>query len=214
MQLRHTQVCSLDAIAIEARKIIEDLQSILRSVDAHSAVEKINKWMGELTHTYLLMQASDPARVPRINRLVNISEDTVELFKDTFDKAHKPYAHMKNIFARSHQCSARIYRLLWEQSMSEADVEMLNTCFNDLNVSLNMWLDTPSDTNVLAQETHGFDGRVLFTHCYGYTFIDYERSSAVRGWSVLIEPAVEAFQNAKRLKIKPVKDKNIFRIAV
>jgi hypothetical protein len=119
------------------------------------------------------------------------------LFRTISNKDMDVTSSYNNIRQDVYNISARMYRNLWCMSLSPEEC----CCFSKLCRSLSeliVWEDKPAKNYSRVLSTT-FSGVIAFMHCYGVSFIEYNKGVASnKGWTVL----QETVEQAVKLSIK------------
>ena len=99
--------------------------------------------------------------------------------------------------------SSRMYRNLWYMSLSSKDCYNFRKLLNSLS-KISVWEDEPAKSYTYVKNSM-FSGVIAFMHCYGVSFIEYNKGVTTNNaWTVLqdtVERAVriseDSFKTAK-----------------
>lgn len=94
--------------------------------------------------------------------------------------------------AKAAELGTRLYRNLWELSLSEEDKKNLRKLIRRFAV-LSVWEDLPATMAGKSYQkvTNSMDGVIAYQHAYGVTFMEYKEGKATSGWTLLREALEE-----------------------
>lgn len=117
-------------------------------------------------------------------------EQASDLLFSVVDKRNIEYTKTyKNIELFVRRSSARMYRNLWYMSLSPS------CCLNLIKMigrvaNLTVWEDYPSN-DYSKVKSDDFSGVIAFMHCYGISFVEYERGIATYNARTLLLSSLE-----------------------
>jgi hypothetical protein len=190
LKLHHAQ--SLLLSTRDAKETIKRVESTLKLLDSEMPMRSTfsvrdkspdSKILYEaLNASELLDHATDKMNSTLCSRGVNISDE------------HRA------IQAKQSEIFARIFRILWELTLSEKDDSNFKSLVKSF-ATLTVWEDAPCILQGLsyAEVVNEHTGVIAFIHCYGVTFVNYEQGKFKdRAWTVLHNTLQSAVIKARK----------------
>lgn len=180
----HHQHESFLLLAHEGLEVGNRVCQILADIDAQKSVQRLSEHLKGIAHGDT---DNEVTALRKAVFFVDYAEDAViELTAVTqrrnIDNTEEHLALAK----KAQQLGARLYRNLWELSLSDSDRKNLRLLMQR-TATLHVWEDIPSPLLNRSYErvTNKMDGVIAFDHCYGLTYMQYNQGQGVFGWSVL-----------------------------
>lgn len=213
--LNADQAITVQEVETEALEILCIIINTLEAVEAYSAVSRI-KENRSMSHSYPSDQAveqfvDDGYRMRRSVEAVACMEFAEREMAGTFKRCKMSMEPHHALMQRADRASKRLYRVLWDLSKSVEDRGILISIADAVGVPSHMrfWEDTPSTWSgrSYTQLRSPLSGMAMFSHCCGFTFIEYMYGKAQeRGWSVPLETMEEAIVVAKNSGVVEAKN--------
>lgn len=194
---------SLLEITNEAKEIIKEITQKLTAVDSLSAVNSINN-RAAASLSYLADNFADISRVCDVVTDMEFAQDTL---KEVVEARKIKYSGYEDIVKRANLVSQRMYRNQWTAAKTADATATMFSLFVILGIpkELRFWQDTPmrnwNETNLwggYSKLNAPITGLVVFSHCYGFTFIEYKKGKAVpSGWTVTLDGMDDAIRAAR-----------------
>lgn len=180
--MKQQHAISLLSLARESDNARNKLCEFLARIDA-------NKTMRQ--HSYVPEFANFGADETLLREAiyhVTAAEDAAEAFLDVAARrkmslTQEHHKLLKKIDLMGH----RLYRNMWEISLDRRDTNLKNKLLKSLSV-LVIWEDSPCTLDRLSYEKLAapLDGVVAYEHCFGVTFMRYDKGKAKGNcWTVL-----------------------------
>ena len=181
-------------LAHEGQEVGNRICQILADMDAVKSVQKIKATDYSYAWTSEHRMNIDQVIVRKAMSFVEYAEDAViELTEVTSRRKMVNTPEHLTLALKAQELGVRLYRNLWELSLSEGDRAILRRLMQRTS-TLQVWEDLPATCHGRSYErlTNGMNGVIAYSHAYGVTYMDYKRGSAIFGWSVLRDTLEEA----------------------
>lgn len=192
MKLNQYQHESFLSLAHEGQEVGNRICQILAEMDAVKSVQKIAAPLS-------CDNNDDTAVIRNAIAFVDYAEDAVIRLTEvtTSRKMVNTSEHLELALA-TQQLGTRLYRNLWEVSLSDADRKILRQLIRGI-ACLTVWEDIPAPLSGRSYErvTNAMTGVVAYNHAYGVTFMQYKYGRSASGWSVLRNTLEEAVAMAR-----------------
>lgn len=192
----HHQHESFLLLAHEGLEVGNRVCQILADIDAQKSVQRLYE------HLQGIAMGDTDNEVTALRKavfFVDYAEDAViELTAVTQRRNMDNTEEHLALAKKAQQLGTRLYRNLWELSLSDSDRKNLRLLMQR-TATLHVWEDIPSPLLNRSYErvTNGMDGVIAFDHCYGLTYMQYKQGQGVFGWSILREHLEESVVMAR-----------------
>lgn len=187
MKINQYQHESFLSLAHEGQEVGNRICQILADMDAVKSVQKIAVPLS-------CNSDKDTGIIRDAIAFVDYAEDAVlELTEVTSRRKMSNTLEHLELALKAQQLGTRLYRNLWEVSLSDGDRKVLRQLIRRV-ASLTVWEDIPSSLQGRSYErvTNGMSGTIAYDHAYGVTFMKYKAGQSDFGWSVLRNTLEEA----------------------
>lgn len=178
-------------LAHEGQEVGNRICQILADMDAHKSVQRIKvadyAYASENTNI-------DQVIVRQAMSFVEYAEDAaIELTEVSRRRKMVNTPEHLTLALKAQELGVRLYRNLWELSLSEGDRAILRRLMQRTS-TLQVWEDLPATCHGRSYErlTNGMNGVIAYSHAYGVTYMQYKRGVSIFGWSVLRDTLEEA----------------------
>lgn len=184
MKLQHHHAASLLSLTQEGQETANRICQILTDMDALKSVQRIkpsDDWVTD--HSY----NNEQLLVKQAMASVDYAEDAaMELTEVTVRRKMLVTAEHLQLVIDAQRLGARLYRNLWELSLSDDDKKIMRNLIKRI-ASFSVWEDLPSTMVGRSYERvfNEMDGIIAFQHAYGVTFMQYKEGKASSGWTLL-----------------------------
>jgi hypothetical protein len=199
MVLKYHQHEALIELVQECQAINNGATEIADSVDAPSTSKKLRE-LNKVFVTYNRTSSNDREVVRHASEALQVGEESVDLVAMIFVQRNMSFSEAFNTLKnRIKVASARFDKTLWDVAISKEDKQILRGIMNRIGVlmSINEAIPAPIAGRSYDQINTDNNGIIAFSHCFGYTFVSYNRGKAEAGWSVMQRSMEEAIRCAK-----------------
>lgn len=185
-------------LAHEGQEVGNRICQILADMDAHKSVQKLIRtdysyaWSGENCDQHIVRQAMS---------FVEYAEDAfIELTEVTSRRKMANTEEHLGLALKARQLGLRLYRNLWELSLSEEDRKILLRLMQRTS-TLQVWEDLPATCSGRSYErvTNDMTGVIAYSHAYGVTYMQYKHGLSTFGWSVLRDTLEDVVHQGRTL---------------
>jgi hypothetical protein len=180
----------------EGQEVGNRVCQILADIDAQKSVQRLSEHFQGIAYNNA---DNDITALRKAVFFVDYAEEAViELTAVTQRRNMDNTEEHLGLARLSRQLGLRLYRNLWELSLSDSDRKNLRLLMQR-TATLHVWEDIPSPLLNRSYErvTNGMDGMIVYDHCYGLTYMQYNQGSPVLGWSVLRDYLEESLVMAR-----------------
>lgn len=181
----------------ECRSITQGAMEVISMIDSPSTMAKLK----EIDKVFVSYERTEDRDILRhASEAMNASEESLQLVAYIFNNRNMEASDaVRTLNKKAKITAARFDKTLWDLAISEEDKKIMRSLFNKLGVLIRINEDVPAplvgrDYNSIKTDVSGL---ITFSHCFGYTFIEYKCGKAITGWSVAQESMEQAIRQSK-----------------